>query len=218
MNERALAEKAVSVRVSQDLHVHTVFSRTDGAIVPQQTLDLIKAVRHAEVIGISDHFEQVQDMALYEKSVRAHGFHFGLELNGPEWVADAAQVGADYYVYHCPDRRDAYRQAERLLATGKPVIIAHPNVMQTNLGCVPPDCLIEINNRYVWQTDWAKCYGDHTKSFRFVISSDSHQPSWLNQNVARYVAERLGVTETLLFPCEGEMQELRAAGTASANR
>jgi len=41
--------------------------------------------------------------------------------------------------------------------------------------------------------------GPFTKRFRFVISSDAHQPHWLNQNVARYVAAELGVSETVLF-------------------
>jgi hypothetical protein len=35
--------------------------------------------------------------------------------------------------------------------------------------------------------------------FEFVISSDAHQPNWINQTVARHVAERLGVRERLLF-------------------
>jgi hypothetical protein len=32
-----------------------------------------------------------------------------------------------------------------------------------------------------------------------VISSDAHQPNWLNQTVARHVAAELGVREKLLF-------------------
>jgi hypothetical protein len=33
-----------------------------------------------------------------------------------------------------------------------------------------------------------------------VISSDAHQPNWLNQTLARYVARELEIQETLLFP------------------
>jgi hypothetical protein len=35
-----------------------------------------------------------------------------------------------------------------------------------------------------------------------VIDSDAHQPHWLNQHVARRVAHKLGIAETLLFPEE----------------
>jgi hypothetical protein len=35
--------------------------------------------------------------------------------------------------------------------------------------------------------------------FEFVVSSDAHQPNWINQTVARHVAARLGVRERLLF-------------------
>jgi len=40
--------------VAQDLHVHTVFSHGDGAIVPEQTVELVAAVGHARILGISD--------------------------------------------------------------------------------------------------------------------------------------------------------------------
>lgn len=39
--------------------MHTVFSSGDGAIVPQQTLELIAAMKHAEIIGISDHLDYI---------------------------------------------------------------------------------------------------------------------------------------------------------------
>jgi hypothetical protein len=31
------------------------------------------------------------------------------------------------------------------------VIVAHPTAFDTDLGRVPSECLIEINNRYVWK-------------------------------------------------------------------
>ncbi|MGD9211857.1 MAG: hypothetical protein PVI90_13830, partial [Desulfobacteraceae bacterium] len=88
---------------------------------------------------------------------------------------------------------------EKLLTTGKPVIIAHPNALRTDLNRVPPQCIIEINNRYVWRTDWKKYYSPYKDRFRFVIGSDAHQPNWLGQTVARYVAAQLGVEEYLIF-------------------
>jgi hypothetical protein len=63
---------------------------------------------------------------------------------------------------------------------------------------VPPQCLIEINNRYVWRSNW-ETLRPFTALFSFVINSDAHQPHWLNQNVARYIAGELGIDETLLF-------------------
>jgi hypothetical protein len=71
--------------------------------------------------------------------------------------------------------------------------------LDTNLDRVPPQCLVEINNRYVWRCDWGRFYGPYVSRFEFVISSDAHQPNWINQTVARHVAERLGVRERLLF-------------------
>ena len=184
----------------QDLHIHTIFSAGDGAVSEQQTLALIAAVRHAEVIGISDHFEYVQGKPFepYRESVLAAGFHLGIEVNGAEWAPRAAEAEVEYYVYHCRDRDEDYRGAEMLLATGKPVIIAHPLVLATDLNRVPPQCLIEINNRYVWRNDW-RSLAPFVGRFRFVIGSDAHQPHWLSQHVARRVAAELGIEETLLF-------------------
>ncbi|HUV06184.1 MAG TPA: hypothetical protein VMX75_00555, partial [Spirochaetia bacterium] len=65
---------------------------------------------------------------------------------------------------------------------------------------LPQECLIEINNRYVWRYDWRERINGFRSRFRFVIGSDAHQPHWLNQNIARYVASELGIEETLLFP------------------
>jgi histidinol phosphatase-like PHP family hydrolase len=188
-------------QVPQDLHMHTVFSHSDGAVVPAQTLDLIAAVRHARVIGISDHLDCLAERSVedYMEAVRAHGFHVGMEISGGAWSDMAAEIPTEYYVYHCKDEEADYRGVERLLSTGKPLIIAHPMFMGTDLDKLPPECLIEINNRYVWRNDWRAKLAPYVGRFRFVIDSDAHQPNWLNQNVARYVARELGIQETLLF-------------------
>jgi hypothetical protein len=113
----------------------------------------------------------------------------------------AVEHDFDYYIYHCwGDVEADYLAIERLLQPGKPVIIAHPYAIGTDLNRIPTDCLVEINNRYIWRTDWTN--GQLTpfiNTFRWVISSDAHQPHWLNQNYARQVAEQLGICETLLF-------------------
>lgn len=69
----------------------------------------------------------------------------------------------------------------------------------TDLTRVPPECLVEINNRYIWRTDWRAFYGPFVDRFDFVLSSDAHQPNWLSQSVARHAAAELGVRERLLF-------------------
>lgn len=186
----------------QDLHIHTTFSRNDGAIVPEQTVELVASIGHARVIGISDHLESiVEEFSAYATAVSSYGFKVGTEVNGADWVQEAEAVEAQYYIYHCRDRAEDYRGAEELLGTGKPVIIAHPLILETDLRKVPHECLIEINNRYVWRSNW-ELLRSFTEVFSFVIDSDAHQPHWLNQNVARRVAHKLGIVETLLFPDE----------------
>ena len=185
---------------TQDLHIHTVFSTGDGAIVAEQTVDLIAAVNHAETMGISDHFEYIygDDFDSYSTTVLSHGLKLGTEVMGGEDAAAATEYPFEYYIYHCPDDKIHYSGFEKLLATGKPVIIAHPIVMGTDLNKIPTDCLVEINNRYIWRNDWRTLLTPYVDKFRFVLSSDAHQPNWLNQNIARYVATELGVAETLL--------------------
>ena len=80
-------------------------------------------------------------------------------------------------------------------ATERPVIIAHPNALQTNLDRVPDTCLIELNNRYLWRCDWRTCYGPYRDRFQFLVNSDNHQPNWLSQRVARMEAAELDVQE-----------------------
>jgi len=188
-------------RIPQDLHIHTVYSTGDSAVVPEQTVAFISRVAHARVVGISDHFEFLagETFARYEAEVRAHNLRVGTEVNGAEWVKEAMMVNADYYIFHCLDRNEDYCGAEDLLSTGKPVIIAHPLVMGTDLYRVPTECFVEINNRYVWRHDWRSLRA-HVNRFKFVLGSDAHQPNWLNVSVARYVAEELGIRETILFP------------------
>jgi len=184
----------------QDLHVHTIFSRNDGAVVPEQTVELVARIAHARVLGISDHLEYVGDaFEEYARTVRAHHLKLGLEVNGAEWVAAAQALPVDYYIYHCRDRAEDYRGAERLAATGRPAIIAHPQALQTDLEKVSPACLIEINNRYAWREQGWRALAPYVGHFRFVIGSDAHQPHWLNQTAARFIARELGVRETLLF-------------------
>lgn len=184
----------------QDLHVHTTWSATDSSIVPEQTLALISRVRHARTIGISDHFEMIADhFDEYRTSVAACGLLVGTEVNGHEWVPAALDAECDYRIFHCYNRDADYRALDQLLADDRPVIVAHPNALDTNLERVPPQCLVELNNRYLWRCDWNAFYGPYSERFDFVISSDAHQPNWLNQTIARHVASELKITETLLF-------------------
>lgn len=189
----------------QDLHVHTVFSCKDDSVVPEQTPELVARIGHAQLIGISDHFEHFADSACdeYLARVRSLDMLAGTEVDGAASVGYAASLAFDYYIYHCRDRAADYAGAERLLATGRPVIIAHPNALGTDLDRVPDACLVELNNRYIWRCDWHAFYGPHRDRFRFVISSDAHQPNWLAQSVARKAAADLGIRElciTEAFP------------------
>jgi len=190
----------ITPQVPQDLHIHTIFSRFDSAVVEEQTPELIAHVCHAQVIGISDHFEHFSDrFDDYRKSLEYWGFHVGTEVDGSQYVEEASQLDFDYYIYHCRNQRVEYQAIDRLLDTGKPVIIPHPMALETDLNRIPRECYVEINNRYVWRGDWRRKLGPHTNNFRFVIGSDAHQPMWLNQNVARYVARELAVEESLIF-------------------
>ena len=187
--------------IPQDLHIHTVYSRGDSAIVKEQTIDLIKKVRHATITGISDHYEYLVDGAVfhaYEKEVRSAGFKVGIEISGYALVHEALKTNSDYFVYHCSARKD-YTALDRLLATGKPVIIAHPLIMGTDLDRIPRECYIEVNNRYIWRSNWRERLKNYVGDRKFVISSDAHQPNWLNQHVARYVCSELGIRENIIF-------------------
>ena len=53
----------------QDLHIHTVFSTGDSAVMPEQTVEFIAELKHAKSIGISDHFEYLHG-DVYEKYVK----------------------------------------------------------------------------------------------------------------------------------------------------
>lgn len=186
--------------VPQDLHIHTVFSAGDGALVCEQTIDLVAAVRHARVLGVSDHFELLGDaLPDYRDCARGHGLYVGTEIGSPDSVREAVTADLDYYIVHCEDTPKHYAALEQLVATGRPVIIAHPMLLDTNLDKAPPECLAEVNNRYVWRDDWRTRLGPYVNRLRWVISSDAHQPHWLNQNTARWVAAELGIVETLLF-------------------
>jgi len=188
-------------QVPQDLHIHTIFSTGDTAVVPQQTVELIAEIQHARIIGISDHFDYLlgDPYEKYVKALQLYGFKIGTEVDGADWVKDASSLSFDYYVYHCYNYQRDYKAIDQLLETGKPVIIAHPYALETNLDKVPPECYIEINNRYIWKYDWKSILRKHIEHFRFVFSSDAHQPNWLNQNIARHVASKLNIVESILF-------------------
>ncbi len=192
---------STSVQMVQDLHIHTTYSASDTSVVPEMTIALVAAVGHAKVVGISDHFENLVDGVFdaYAWEVRNAGLKLGVEVDGHAWAAEAADYPVDYYLYHCRDRRADYRGLEALLATRRPVIIAHPNAFGTDWRQLPPACHMEINNRYVWRSDWWAYYAPIRDRFPFVLGSDAHQPNWLGQSVARHVATRLGIEERVLF-------------------
>jgi histidinol phosphatase-like PHP family hydrolase len=188
-------------RLPQDLHIHTTYSANDSAVLPEMTIALVASVAHARIVGISDHFENLVDGVFnrYADEVRGAGFKLGAEVDGHAWAQEASAYPVDYYLFHCRDQGADYRALEVLLSTGKPLILAHPNAFETDLRRVPPDCLVEINNRYVWRSDWRSYYSPFKDHFRFVIGSDAHQPNWLGQAVARRAAAELGLQEHLLF-------------------
>jgi hypothetical protein len=187
--------------LNQDLHIHTIYSKSDSAVVPEQTVSMIAEVKHARIVGISDHFDSLVNgnFKTYGKEVREAGFKVGAEVDGHAWVDEAMGFNLDYYIFHCHDQDADYHSLEKLLTTDKPVIIAHPNALGTDLSRIPTECLIEINNRYVWRTDWKQFYNPFKNRFNFIMSSDAHQPNWLSQSVARYAAEHLGIKEHLVF-------------------
>jgi len=187
--------------LQQDLHIHTTYSTHDSAVMAEQTVALVAAVEHAGIVGISDHFDSLVDgdFEIYEREIRQAGLKVGVEVDGHTWAAEALNYNVDYYIFHCRDQDADYHSLDTLLTSAKPVIVAHPNVLGTNLNRVAGECLIEINNRYVWRTDWKQFYSPFKDRFKFVISSDAHQPHWLSQTVAHYAAEQLGIQEHLVF-------------------
>lgn len=185
----------------QDLHIHTIYSTGDSSVEPQQTIPFIAELNHAEIRGISDHFEYLKSPVFkkYREETQAYGFWCGCEVNDSRDAREAVAYPFDYYIYHCRDKTSEYRGAESLLKTGKPVIVSHPMAMGADLNKVPTDCFLEINNRYVWKNDYMAYFTPHLHRFRFTIGSDAHKPNWLNQFVARYAAEKLGIEESVLF-------------------
>lgn len=185
---------------NQDLHIHTIYSTGDSGIVKEQTIELVAKVKHAKIVGISDHFEYLGEVYdKYRKEVYSYGLKLGTEVDGNRSVDAACKFEFDYYIYHCWDVSKDYSSIDKLLATGKPVIIAHPYATGTQLSKVPPECLVEINNRYVYRYDWRAFFSGFKDKFRFVLGSDAHQPNWLNQTISRYVADELNIKETILF-------------------
>ena len=187
--------------IKQDLHIHTVYSTGDSSVVPEQTVELIAKVGHAEIIGISDHLDYLDDAAFeeYKEKVRFFGLKLGCEVDGAEWADRALELPTDYYIYHCRDEEKEYKGIERLLSRNVPVIAAHPMMMGTKIGKLPQQVYVEINNRYVWRRDWKTFYSPHARTRQFIFGSDAHQPNWLNQTMARFAGEQLGIEETLLW-------------------
>ncbi len=188
--------------LQQDLHIHTVFSSDDSAVVPEQTMDMIALAKHARIVGISDHFECFMPARYneYIREVKSKEFHAGTEVNGHEYVARACSFDFEYYIYHCwGDVEEDYSAIEQLLDTGKPVIIAHPYALDTDLNKIPEKCYVEINNRYIWRFNWRKELNEYKNKFRWILSSDAHQPHWLNQTIAQRVAAEMGIEESIIF-------------------
>lgn len=186
--------------LNQDLHIHTIYSVGDSAVVKEQTIELVANVKHAKIVGISDHFEELGEVYdQYRSEILKYDLKVGTEVDGSRSVNAASSLDFDYYIYHCWDKPEDYKGIEKLLGTGKPVIIAHPYATSTQLNKVPTECYIEINNRYVFRYDWKGFFYGYKDRFKFVLGSDAHQPNWLNQTVSRYVADSLGIKETIIF-------------------
>ena len=187
--------------LQQDLHIHTTYSTSDTSVVPEQTIALVASLNHARIVGISDHFENLRGGVFehYAMEIRQAGLKVGVEVDGHSWVAEAVECDVDYYIFHCRDQHADYRSLGNLLETGKPVIVAHPDALATDLNRLPAECLVEINNRYVWRTNWQHFYAPFTDRFRFVIGSDAHQPNWLCQAAAQSAAAQLGIKEHMVF-------------------
>lgn len=194
----------------QDLHIHTAYSTGDSSVVDQQTIELIASVGHAQITGISDHIEYLGETIFdkYMAEVRGHGFRLGAEIVNESYVDYALSLPLDYRVFHCYDNAACYKFAERMVETGRPLIIAHPMAVGTDLSRIPEGSIVEINNRYIWRGDWESFYRPWLDKFDFIFSSDAHQPHWLNQNVARHVGGCLGIKETILF---GDKQKISVA-------
>jgi histidinol phosphatase-like PHP family hydrolase len=189
-------------KVPQDLHIHTTFSFTDSQVVQEQTIELVAMLKHAEITGISDHFEHFMPYRYQEYCEKVKSFNLlvGTEVNGYHSVPAAMKYDFDYYIYHCwgHEPKD-YKGFLDLKKSGKPVIIAHPYATNTDLTKIPENSFVEINNRYIWRFDWRNLIKPFKNKFRWVIGSDAHQPHWLNQNYARMVAEEMGIEESIIF-------------------
>ncbi|MDC7224092.1 MAG: hypothetical protein PQJ60_10150 [Spirochaetales bacterium] len=186
--------------IEQDLHIHTVYSTGDSSVEPQQNIPFIKSLNHARVAGISDHFEYLTEVfEAYREEVHSHGFWCGCEIDRGHHTPHALDLPFDYYIFHCRNEASEYAAAEKLLESGKPVIISHPMAIGADLNKVPSGCFIEVNNRYVWKGDYMSFYTPHLDRFRFVLGSDAHKPNWLNHLVCQQAADQLGIQPTRIF-------------------
>lgn len=186
---------------NQDLHIHTEFSYGDRAVIRGMNVEIISWLKHAKIIGISDHFEYLtgKRYEIYKNEVKKYGFYCGTEVDGYKESVKAKNYDFDYYIYHCFNKDKDYKGARLLINTGKPVIIAHPYALGTDLNKVPEACYVEINNRYIWRSNWKKELLPFINKFNFVLSSDAHQPNWLNQEISIQVCTELGIKECIIF-------------------
>ena len=95
-----------------------------------------------------------QTTASPTKSVRRAGLWVGTEVNGAAWISAALDAPVDYYIVHCYDTDADYTGLERLLGTGRPVIVAqrqaqgrdgrHPVAQAVGGQRRPPRCETEV--------------------------------------------------------------------------
>jgi histidinol phosphatase-like PHP family hydrolase len=163
---------------------------------------MVAFAKHSKIIGISDHFEMFMPGRWmdYKSEVQKYGFLLGTEINGHQSVGEALKYDFEYYVYHCWGHEpNDYVALLTLQKSGKPVVVAHPYATGTDLNKISEGSIVEINNRYVWRYNWREFLVPFVNKFRWVLSSDAHQPNWLNQQIAVKVAEELKIKETILF-------------------
>jgi hypothetical protein len=82
--------------LQQDLHIHTTYLTSDNSVVPEQTVALVAAVKHAIIVGISDHFECLVngDFEGYEKEIRQAGLKVGVEVDGNPSLHTESKFGS----------------------------------------------------------------------------------------------------------------------------
>ena len=112
--------------LKQDLHIHTTYSYNDPVIVSEQTVALVASVKHADVVGISDHFESLVDghFETYEKELRREGLKVGVEVDGHPWVSEAVDYPDLAYLAAGAVSKGQAERAILICATGLGMSIA----------------------------------------------------------------------------------------------